>query len=972
MYKYKIFSILLCANVLFVNSQSIDPLLSIDKQNQIIWVDSVYNSLSLDEKIGQLFFVQTTSKKSNNSKEIIKLINNYKIGGIILSTGNPTTQVNFTNKFQQITKTPLLVSMDAEWGVGMRLDSIQKFPWNMSLGAIKDNSIIKQIGVEVGKQCERLGIHMNFAPVVDINTNSNNPIIGNRAYGEDKYNVTEKGIAFTIGMQSRNILATAKHFPGHGDTSKDSHKTLPTINFQKKRIFNTELYPYKKLIDNGLAAIMIAHLNVPSLEKERNLPSSLSKEIIEETLIKKLNFNGLIITDALEMKGVSDYSKKNIDLLAFLAGNDILLMSSDVSKGIKSIKKSYNKGNISEERLSRSVKKILKAKYKVGLHEYTSVIPAGIVKDLNNSSARNTIMNSIKEIPVLIKNNENNLPLNLNLNKTINIQIGNDNGRAFNEYINKYSNVKSIKASDLNDLEIDGLLENYDNVIVSLHYLSKTPWDNMNLKISEADRNYLKILKKHNNKTLVSFTNPYTLSQIDLDSYNSVLIGFQNNTEFQKIVAQQIFGALEINGLLPVSINKNFMKGTGIKTEALNILSYAEPETVGMDNDVLKKIDSIINYAINNEMTPGAQILVAKDSKIIYDKSFGKLRYNENSIINDETIYDLASLTKILVTTPILMNLIDDDIVNLETRLGEIIPRYQNSNKKNITLKELFSGHAALQAWIPFYKETLDKENKPSEKYYLLKETNSNTVKVSPNMYLKSDYLDTIRNMIRDSDLLEKKYKYSDLTYLIIQEFIENHYNVNLEMIINDLFFQKLGINLNYNPAEKYSTKNIAPTEIDEYFRYKEVHGYVHDMAAAMFGGVSAHAGLFGNSINVAKVMQMYLQGGNYAGMQIINSDTIDLFNNCYYCHEENRRGVGFDKPQLEEDGPTCGCVSMDSFGHSGWTGTFTWADPEKNIVYVFLSNRSYPSGETAGKSLLVKENIRSEIQKIIYQSIKE
>ncbi len=972
MYKYKIFSILLCANVLFVNSQSIDPLLSIDKQNQIIWVDSVYNSLSLDEKIGQLFFVQTTSKKSNNSKEIIKLINNYKIGGIILSTGNPTTQVNFTNKFQQITKTPLLVSMDAEWGVGMRLDSIQKFPWNMSLGAIKDNSIIKQIGVEVGKQCERLGIHMNFAPVVDINTNSNNPIIGNRAYGEDKYNVTEKGIAFTIGMQSRNILATAKHFPGHGDTSKDSHKTLPTINFQKKRIFNTELYPYKKLIDNGLAAIMIAHLNVPSLEKERNLPSSLSKEIIEETLIKKLNFNGLIITDALEMKGVSDYSKKNIDLLAFLAGNDILLMSSDVSKGIKSIKKSYNKGNISEERLSRSVKKILKAKYKVGLHEYTSVIPAGIVKDLNNSSARNTIMNSIKEIPVLIKNNENNLPLNLNLNKTINIQIGNDNGRAFNEYINKYSNVKSIKASDLNDLEIDGLLENYDNVIVSLHYLSKTPWDNMNLKISEADRNYLKILKKHNNKTLVSFTNPYTLSQIDLDSYNSVLIGFQNNTEFQKIVAQQIFGALEINGLLPVSINKNFTEGTGIKTEALNILSYAEPETVGMDNDVLKKIDSIINYAINNEMTPGAQILVAKDSKIIYDKSFGKLRYNENSIINDETIYDLASLTKILVTTPILMNLIDDNIVNLETRLGEIIPRYQNSNKKNITLKELFSGHAALQAWIPFYKETLDKENKPSEKYYLLKETNSNTVKVSPNMYLKSDYLDTIRNMIRDSDLLEKKYKYSDLTYLIIQEFIENHYNVNLEMIINDLFFQKLGINLNYNPAEKYSTKNIAPTEIDEYFRYKEVHGYVHDMAAAMFGGVSAHAGLFGNSINVAKVMQMYLQGGNYAGMQIINSDTIDLFNNCYYCHEENRRGVGFDKPQLEEDGPTCGCVSMDSFGHSGWTGTFTWADPEKNIVYVFLSNRSYPSGETAGKSLLVKENIRSEIQKIIYQSIKE
>ena len=391
---------------------------------------------------------------------------------------------------------------------------------------------------------------------------------------------------------------------------------------------------------------------------------------------------------------------------------------------------------------------------------------------------------------------------------------------------------------------------------------------------------------------------------------------------------------------------------------------------VGVDRKKLNKIDSLVNYAIQNEMTPGAQILVAKNSKIIYDKSFGRLRYNENLKTNSETIYDLASLTKILVTTPIIMNLVDKNIIGLETKLKEIIPRYEKSNKSEISVKELLSGHAALQAWIPFYKLTLDEKNRPSSKYYSFSRNRTNSVKVSPDLYLRTDYIDTIRNIIEKSDLLKNKYKYSDLSYLIIQEFIENHYNQNLDQIIHELMFRKLGIDLTYNPTLKYSTKNIAPTELDEYFRYKEINGYVHDMAAAMLGGVSTHAGLFGNAINVAKVMQLYIQNGNYGNQQILNPETINLFNNCYYCDEDNRRGVGFDKPQLEDDGPTCGCISMNSFGHSGWTGTFAWADPDQEIIYVFLSNRSYPTGESAGKSKLVKENIRSKIQEIIYNSI--
>ena len=953
-----------------LNSQTVDPLISEDLLNQEKWVDSIYNNLTLDEKIGQLFFVQATSKNKNNSEKILNDIKNFKIGGLIFSTGHPSIQANLTNKYQNASEIPLMISMDAEWGVGMRLDSVPKFPWNMSLGAIKNDLLIEKIGSEIGYQFKRLGIHMNFAPVIDINTNPKNPIIGNRSYGENKINVSEKGISFTKGIQSNNVLATAKHFPGHGDTSKDSHLTLPTINFDEKRIKKVELYPFKKLIEDGLSAVMIAHLNVPSLEKENMLPSTLSKNIIEKTLIKELNFNGLIITDALEMKGVSEFTKKNVDLMAFLAGNDILLMSSDISKGVKSIKKSIKKGKISEQRLARSVKKILKAKYKVGLNNYKSIETSNLIDDLNSISVTNLINKSIESIPTLIKNKSNVIPVKLDTESILNIQFGNSDGVIFNDYLNKFKRVKAIKASNINTNDLNSLLANHKLIIVSFHMKSDTPWENMNKKFSENEQDILKLIDEHDNKILASFTNPYTLSLLNLKSYNSVIVGFQNNYEFQKTIAQQIFGAKEIKGNLPVSINETYKEGTGIILKNLNILSYADPEMVGVDRKKLNKIDSLVNYAIQNEMTPGAQILIAKNSKIIYDKSFGRLRYNENLKTNSETIYDLASLTKILVTTPIIMNLVDKNIIGLETKLKEIIPRYEKSNKSEISVKELLSGHAALQAWIPFYKLTLDEKNRPSSKYYSFSRNRTNSVKVSPDLYLRTDYIDTIRNIIEKSDLLKNKYKYSDLSYLIIQEFIENHYNQNLDQIIHELMFRKLGIELTYNPTLKYSTKNIAPTELDEYFRYKEINGYVHDMAAAMLGGVSTHAGLFGNAINVAKVMQLYIQNGNYGNQQILNPETINLFNNCYYCDEDNRRGVGFDKPQLEDDGPTCGCISMNSFGHSGWTGTFAWADPDQEIIYVFLSNRSYPTGESAGKSKLVKENIRSKIQEIIYNSI--
>ena len=965
MNKYIILSLFASYSVC-LSSQNLDPLLSVNIKDQKKWVDSVYNNMSLDEKIGQLFFVQASSKLENNSEKILQTIDKNKIGGIIFSSGHIKNQVILTNKFQEESKTPLLISMDAEWGIGMRLDSIKNLPWNMSLGAISNNNLIEEVGKEIGYQCKRIGVHLNYAPVVDINTNPKNPIIGNRSFGEDELHVAKKSFYFLSGINKNNVLATAKHFPGHGDTSKDSHKTLPTISFNKERLYNVELFPFKELIENGLPSVMVAHLDVPALEKEKFLPSSLSKKIIDTILKKELNFKGLIITDALDMKGVSSFDKINIDLKAFLAGNDILLMSMDVKQGIKSIKDAFVNGIISEKRLSESVKKILKAKYKVGLNNYKPIEINNLISDLNNENFSNLSNKLAENISTLIKNDNNVLPIDLDQKNILNIQFGNDEGKEFSCFLNKYKKVKSIRADQINNKNtLNKLIKENDLFIVSIHMKSNTPWDNIGKNLNYNQIEIFNSLNFVKNKILVSFTNPYMLSELELEDFESILIGFQNDDVFQQTVAQQLFGAKSISGKLPVTVNDKYEFGLGLQIKSKNILSYASPEAVGINSSKLNKIDSIIKYTINSKMAPGVQVLVAKDGKIIYEKSFGKFRYQGNYKVTNNTFYDLASLTKILVTTPLIMKLVDKNIIKLDTKIGDVLTRYKSSNKSQLSIKELLSAHASLKAWIPFYKSTLNENNKPDKKYYSNYKDSLNRIKVFPNLYLNITYLDSIRNRIRDSELEKVKYKYSDLAYIISQELIENYYSDNLDNIIKNEIFYKLGINLTYNPYKFMSTTNIAPTEIDKYYRYSEIQGYVHDMTAAMFGGVSGHAGLFGNSINVAKLMQMYLQDGNYGGNQIIKKGTMNLFNQCYFCEEGNRRGVGFDKPKINNNS-----LSRDSFGHSGWTGTYTWADPENQIIYVFLSNRSYPDGEVALRSKLVKENIRSKIQEIIYESI--
>lgn len=964
-------SLLIVSNVSFAQ-QTPNPLLTKDIAKQQKWVDSIYNKMSLDEKIGQLFMVQVFSQKKKLDKsKIVSLIQNQHIGGIIYSNGDPVSQAKLDNELQSASKIPLLIGMDAEWGLSMRLDSTYAFPWNMTLGAISDNKLVEQTGRYIGEHCKRLGVHFNFAPDVDINTNPKNPIIGNRSFGEDRDNVTDKASAFMKGMQDAGVLASAKHFPGHGDTDADSHKTLPTINFDAERIDSIELYPYKRLIKEGLSSVMVAHLNVPSLEPRPGVPSSLSKTIIQGILQQRLQFKGLIFTDALGMKGVSNFSDSaDVDLAAFIAGNDVLLMSEDPEKGIAKLENAYYSKEISEERLALSVKKILMAKYKVGLNHYMPIETAHLVEDLNRLKD-DVLYGKLMENAITVPRNVKEiLPLrHLDTEKIAYVKLGDDDGTAFLDELKKYTKVHEIKADKLD--EMITLLQQYNTVIIGFHKSNANPWKSFNFTDDELV--WLYEIARTNRVILDIFARPYALADLrSVENIEGIVMSYQNSEIAQRKSAQLIFGGIPAKGTLPVSAGENFKVGDGIIYNGIQSLSYGLPESVGMSSEKLKKLDSMALLAIDHKTTPGLQLLVARKGKVIYNKSFGTHVYGENEPVKFNDLYDVASLTKILATLPLIMELEDKGVISIDSKLGQLLPEYRDSNKRNITLKEMLSHYARLKPWMPFYIATLDSvTKKPSAKFYRRKFSPNFSIKVADEIYLQKDYPDTMQKLIRNSDLLPTQhYKYSDLGYYILKKYIEKHYDKPMDELVQDHFYRSLGANYTtYNPSNIFSNSEIIPTEEDNYYRFQRVQGYVHDMGAAMQGGVGGHAGIFSNANDVAKIMQMYLQKGFFGGKRYFKPQTMDLFNTCYYCDKGNRRGLGFDKPQLSGNGSTCGCVSMTSFGHTGFTGTMAWADPDKEIVYVFLANRTYPD---SNDNSLLKEDIRTIIQQLIYDAIIE
>jgi beta-glucosidase-like glycosyl hydrolase/CubicO group peptidase (beta-lactamase class C family) len=932
------------------------------------WVDSIYDAMPLDEKIGQLFMVAAYSNKDNaHSNAIEKLITENKIGGLIFFQGGPIAQAKLTNRFQSKSKVPLFIGNDAEWGLAMRLDSSYSYPYNMTLGAVQDMKLIEKMGVQIGQQSKRLGLQFNFAPVLDINTNPKNPIIGFRSFGEDKYKVTERAIALMKGYQSEGVFATGKHFPGHGDTETDSHKGLPTIHFSKERLEIMEFYPYKKMFAEGLSSVMVAHLNVPSLESRKNYPSSISYNVVTDVLQKELGFDGLIFTDALNMKAVSNFHKAGfVDLKAFLAGNDILLFPEDVPLAIDIFKNAYRDSLLTEKRIAFSVKKILKFKYLAGLNSYKPIEIKNLYQDLN-SSKNNALEYELYENAITVLKNTNSiLPIKeLENQKIAYVKMGDATNSTFVSTLKKYAEVTEIADANLDSLQLK--LKPFTTVIIGYHK-SNVAFKNHDFTFDELSK--LAFLTKNNNVILDVFASPYSLLPItNFYDLGGLVVSYQNSAIAQEVSAELIFGAISSKGKLPVTISADFVAKSGLSTEKLNVLGFTAPENVGMNPVVLSKIDAIAQKAINGRMAPGMQILVARKGKVVFQKSYGSLTYDAKSKVLNTDLYDVASLTKILSTLPNAMLQYDAQKINMETRLDSMLPIFKNSNKKDIRFKEFLSHYARLQPWIPFYKATIDRNGNPLEAYYRKVKEATFSTKVADSLYLRDDYHDTIMKIIADSKLLPQKgYRYSDFTFIILKEYLEKLTGKKLDELSNENFYKPLGANNTmYNPLEKINRDRIAPTEIDTYFRHQTIQGYVHDMGAAMEGGIGGHAGIFSNSMDIAKIMQLYLQKGSYGNRQYFSQKTFDDFNTCYFCAEGNRRGVGFDKPQLGKSGPTCGCASMTSFGHTGFTGTMAWADPETEIVYIFLSNRTYPNDAV---NKLSKGNIREDIQEIIYDSI--
>jgi beta-glucosidase-like glycosyl hydrolase/CubicO group peptidase (beta-lactamase class C family) len=939
-----------------------------NSESETNWVDSIYNKMSSREKIGQLYMISAYSNKDSvHENEVKALIEEYKVGGILFFQGGPMRQAKLTNTYQSKSDVPLFIAIDAEWGLSMRLDSTYRYPWNMTLGAIEDLSLIEKVGKNMGNENKRMGIHFNFAPVLDINTNPKNPIIGNRSFGEDKTNVSNKAIAYMKGVQGLGVFSTGKHFPGHGDTAADSHHTLPLVDFSKERIDLVELYPYKRIFDEGLASVMVGHLEIPSLDPRKNLPSSASYNVVTNLLQKQLGFEGLIFTDGLAMKGATDFlGPGDLELAVILAGNDILLGPVDVPAGFEKLETAYKNGILTEERLAYSVKKILRYKYKAGLNKYKPIALENLVQDINPSENDALHYKLYENAITVLKNEKKILPIKNLDQKIAYVKLGDDVNSTFVTTLKKYTEVTEIANTNIDSLNTE--LKKYNTVIIGFHKLNKT-WEKQNF--TETELLWLQKIAKDNNVILDIFTKPYSLLPIStFDDIEGLVVSYQNSDISQVVSAELLFGAIEAKGKLPVSINSSFNVNEGLSTKKLNRLGFTTPENEGMNPLILSKIDAIVQKAIEGKMTPGMQVLVARKGNVIFQKYYGYHTYDNTTKVSNSDLYDVASISKIISTLPNVMQLYDQNKVNLDTKLKKMVPLFSKTNKENISFKDLLTHYAGLQAWIPFYKATLDNENKPLEKYYHKIADSQFSTKVADGLFIRNDYHDTIMKIIANSPLsIKREYKYSDFTFIILKEYLERKTKKKLEVLSQKNFYSSLGMNNTlYNPLEKFDKNKIAPTEVDNYFRHQVVQGYVHDMAAAMEGGIAGHAGIFSNAMDVAKMMQLFLQKGNYGNKQYFSEKTFDAFNTSYYSSEGVYRGLGFDK-RIGKDGSTCACVSESSFGHTGFTGNIAWVDPKTEIVYVLLSNRTYPEVSNEGNKLS-KEKIREDIQQIIQEAI--
>ncbi|MFD1186513.1 glycoside hydrolase family 3 N-terminal domain-containing protein [Pontibacter rugosus] len=941
------------------------------------WVDSVMATLTPAQRIGQLFMVAAYSNKNEKHfREIDTLVSRYNIGGVMFMQGGPVRQATLTNRFQAQAKVPLLVAMDAEWGLDMRLDSSMHFARQMTLGAMDDDRYVYLMAREIALKMKRMGVNVSFSPVLDVNNNANNPVIGSRSFGESKEEVARRGIAYIRGLQDHGVIAVAKHFPGHGDTDTDSHLALPVITHDMKRLTDVELYPFKQSFDAGVMGVMVAHLYLPAIDSTRNLATTLSKPVVTGLLKDKMKYKGLVFTDALNMKGVSRYYKPGeVDLKALLAGNDVLLFPEDVPTAVTKIADAVQQKLITQEEIDARVRKILQAKYWTGLNSYEPVKLANLQKEVDRPVSSIVQEQLFEHAVTVVENKENLLPFrNLDTLSIASVAIGISPGNVFQETLGNYAPVNKFSvpnryAPDSVFTNLIPKLKDNDLVVVSIHNMNLTPAKNFG--IGTSARAFIKYLQDHTKKKVVVAVlgNAYSLQYFE--GSNWLLCGYEDNPISQSLVPQVIFGARTAKGKLPVSATKKYTAGTGLPTASLGRLKYGVPESVGMDSEVLKQIDNIALEAIAYAATPGCQVLVVKDGTVVFNKAYGHYTYEAVKPVTNNTIYDIASITKVAATLQAIMFLKDRGKINLDAKLATYLPELKGTNKANLVMRDILSHQAGLRPGITTWQKTIDNK-KLKDTYYASTQKGSYDNQVIPGVYSINSMEDSLWTWTVKSALRDKPkggsydYAYSDLGFYIMKRVAETMLNQPIEEFLDQNFYAPLGLStLTYTPLIKHPRERLVPTEDDNYFRKNLIWGTVHDQGAAMMGGVGGHAGLFSNANDLAVLMQMNMNNGNYGGHRYFTTDVVSEFAKQQF--KDSRRGLGWDKPAIDGNGPTSSMASNATFGHTGFTGTAAWADPENKLIYIFLSNRVYPD---AGNTKLVKYNIRTRIHDVVYKAM--
>ena len=963
-----------------VRSQNIDP--PFLKYMNHPWVDSVMKTLTIDQQIAQCIWIAGYSNSDiSHEVEVTDIIKKYGVGGIVFFQGTASKQAELTNYYQKISKVPLIIALDAEWGVGMRLENVSKFPYQMTMGAIRNDSLIYQFGKVVASQFKRMGIQVNFAPVLDINVNAQNPVINYRSFGENRERVTEKGMMYMHGLQDNGILATGKHFPGHGDTNVDSHLDLPLITHNRSRLDSVELYPFRKLIAYGIGSIMVAHLNLPSLDTTTGLPSTLSHVIITGLLKNDMGFKGLIVTDAMNMKGVTKFFKPGeADAKALEAGNDVAEFVTDVEATIRETKNYILQKKLTADDIANKCRKVIALKYWSGLNKPLIINDENIDKELSPSISKALIHDIYANALTLLTNNKDIIPIrDLRNIKIATLAINRDNVSSFQKRISSYFPADQYFIDPADSTASKALLKKlsgYDLVIGAVFDLDQRP--NMGFGIKPELINFLDKLIR-NNKTIITwFGNPYGVDKVPvLQKADGLLLAYQENDYTEDVSAQIIFGGIGANGTLPVTINDKWLSGYGIITPGNLRLQYGVPENAGLSSKLLNsKIDSIVNVGLKAKAYPGCVVMAARKGVVVFQKAYGYQTYDDRIMVKDDDLYDLASITKISSTLPGLMLLNTEGKFDPDKTLGFYLPDFKKTNKGNIGMRDFLTHQAGLTPFIMFWKETIKKNGEFKPRTFSFGPSKKFPYEVAQGLYMHKNYRKKMFNEIKKSKLGEKKYVYSDLTFIIAPEIINRLTGQKWYEFVTDSIYKKIGaMEMGFNPYKKFPIDRIVPTEYDSLFRKQLLHGTVHDEAAAMQGGISGHAGLFSDANDLMKLMELYRRMGEYGGQQIIGKNVMEEYTKVQFPANNNRRGLGFDKPLLnnsqlsENDSYPTRSASPESFGHSGYTGTFVWVDPVSEISYVFLCNRVNP---TRRSEQLYNLNIRSGILKAIYDSIKK